>query len=266
MLSLKKYMAIAALLIRSALLLSACGSEAEPTGATLRTYEDQTNQTPTPTLPEHTPGATTTQAAVTTAAETEPRTTAAPTTEAPLADYEFNPEYTGIYLTRSGKIKSAEITDFDNTGLTPARYTEAGLKSFVNGRVTAYNTEKGGEPIKVELLQVRNKVAKLILSYASIEDFMAFQGSDFSVNFLALLDRESAIRGYDIRNLKDTSGNPMDLLSALRSADSKIVVVNGRIHITLNGNITAVSDNLIVTGNNAVRCDSDQGYSFIIFR
>ena len=251
MLSFRKIMAAVLILM---LLLTACN-------------EDVTQDTTTPagsqpvaTLPVNTSQNTTSQTT-----PSEPVSTQ-PTTEEVLADYPFEPATTGIYITRSGQIKSAELTDFDNSAFETARYSEIELKLFVESRVKAFNESQNKEAVTVDLLEVKDKVAKLILSYDTVDDFMTFQGSDFGVKSVTLLSRENAIRGYDIRNLKDASGNPVDLLTALRQSDLHVLVVSGKMHVTVNGNITALSEGLILTGVNSARCDSDQGNSFIIFR
>ena len=251
MLSFRKYIIPVLILL---LALTACSSDETPT-----TTADPSQ--PAATLPFNPSSHSTIQ----TTAPTE-GATAEPTTEEAPADYPFEPVTSGIYITRDGGIKSAELTDFDNSAFETARYSEAELKLFVQSRVKAYNEAKQQEAISVDLLQVKDKIAELILSYATFEDFMAFQGSDFGVRSLTLLTRENAIRNYDIRNLKDTSGKSVDLLTALRQADLHVLAVSGRMHVTVNGNITALSEGLILTGVNSVRCDSDQAVSFIIFR
>ena len=184
------------LLIMTLLLLAltACSSDETPT-----TTAGQSQ--PPATLPFNPSSHSTIQTTVPTEG-----VTAEPTTEEAPADYPFEPVTSGIYITRDGGIKSAELTDFDNRAFETARYSEAELKLFVQSRVKAYNEAKQQEAITVDLLQVKDKIAELILSYATFEDFMAFQGSDFGVRSLTLLTRENAIRNYDIRNLKDTSG------------------------------------------------------------
>ena len=251
MLSFKKYIVPVLVLL---LALTACSNDATPTS------------TADPSQPPATlPFNPSSHSSVQTTAPSE-AVTAEPTTEELPADYPFEPVTSGIYVTRDGGIKSAELTDFDNSAFETARYSEAELKLFVQSRVKAYNEAKQQEAITVDLLQVKDKIAELILNYATFDDFMTFQGSDFGVRSLTLLTRENAIRNYDIRDLKDPSGSSVDLLTALRQSDLHVLAISGRVHVTVNGNITALSEGLILTGVNSVRCDSDQAVSFIIFR
>ena len=273
--SLKKYILPLCLSLLLVLTLCACkedpatseaGTTAVPTLPVNRPTESQPATTSTAE-----PGSSTSASASTSTnpgiiISTEPETTAAPTTAEPLAYYPFEPGTTGIYLTRDGEIQSAEITDFDNSAFETPRYNIEDLKAFVDSRVKAYNDAKGTKAIKVESLAQKDQMAELILSYATIQDFMDFQGAEFGVRHLDLMTRENAIRNYDIKNLADTEGNKVDILTALKARDAKVLIVSGKTHITINGNISYLSDNLILTGVNSVRCDSDQGYSYIIFR
>lgn len=187
------------------------------------------------------------------------------TTES-LVDYPFEPTVTGIYMTRDGRILSAEITPFDNSSFSEPRYMEEGLKAFVQENVTSYNAAKGFEAVTVEELEVKDKVAKLVLGYDSLETFMDFQGKDFGIRQLRLVSRDEAVRNYDIQNLVDASGNEVGLIDALRSEDVMVLVISGRTTVTVNGNIRCFSRHVVSLGANAVRCDDEVGYSFIIFR
>lgn len=192
--------------------------------------------------------------------------TTEPTTTEPLAYYDFEPKTTGVFLTRSGEIRSAEVTPFDNSGFEEPRYDVEGLRSFVQETVDTYNTAKNSIAVSIHSLEVISGVASLVLSYDSLESFMDFQGSEFGIKQLKLTNREDAIRNYDIRNLVDTTGKHVDLLEAFRGEDILVLVISGKTSVTVNGNIYYLSQNLDVTGVNSVRCDDDVNLSFIIFR
>ena len=243
----KKYILISLLIL--VFLLAAC--------------QQNPQQTTSNDLPEGfpTPPATTSLSTTTTE-----NLTTVPTTTEPLADYPFEPTVTGIYMTRDGRICSAEITPFDNSSFQEPRYMEEGLREFVQSNVSNYNTAKGFEAVTMEELEVKNKVAKLVLSYDSVETFMDFQGKDFGIRNLRLVSRDEAVRNYDIQNLVDANGNEIGLLDALRGEDVMVLVISGRTTVTVNGNIRCFSQHLVSLGANAVRCDDEASYSFIIFR
>lgn len=185
---------------------------------------------------------------------------------AQLTVYEFEPEETGIFITRDGLVRSAEITSFDNSRFAKKRYDEKGLQEFVENTIREYNDAKGVEAVKLEEISVKDKKARLVLSYASVNFFLDFQGLDFGVRSLSVLPRDTAIRNYDIYDLVDPYGNTVDLMDALHMDDLKIIVVSGNVSIALEGDISYLSSGMVVTGKNSARCVDDQHYSFILFR
>ena len=146
------------------------------------------------------------------------------------------------------------------------RDDEEGLRNFVNERIAEYNANKKSDAVSVEKLKVQDGEATLILSYANTNYFLEFQGIDFNVKYLALLSRENAVKSYNISNLVDTSGEPVELLTALERDDVKVLVVTGKTMITVNGDILYTSADMILNGLNMVRCDDNVNYSFVIFR
>ncbi len=188
------------------------------------------------------------------------------TTEAPPPDYPFEPTVSGIYVTRDGEIRSAEVTPFDNSAFQDNRDDLDELKAFIESNVSTYNEAKGTEAVTIDSLTVEDGIATLMLTYASFNYFLDFQGDDFGIRYLTLLTKENAVRNYDIVNLTDPAGNPADLLVALERDDIKVLVVAGNGVVTVNGDILFLSDSLILNEVNTVRCTDVVSYAFIIFR
>lgn len=257
---LKKSLIPVVLILSLLLLLTACHKDPDP--ATLPGPSSTTEAT---TAEPESEQASTTKQPTTTVPRTK-ATTTQPTTEPPLADYPFEPTGSGIYVTRDGVIKSAEVTSFDNRKYPQVRYDETELKEFIDAEVKAFNEEKKTNAVTVEELTVKGGEATLILNYADFDSFLEFQGTDFEVKHLALLSREDAVRKYNINNLVDTAGVKTDLLIALQDTDVQVLVITGKTLVTLNGDICYMSDGMSMTGVNMVRCEDDVNYSYIVFR
>ena len=249
------------------LLLTACGCGREPDTTTTESGLPGSDISPTA------PAGTTKAVTPSSTGKTQPsdsKTTASPVippaTDIPKADYPFEPTTSGIYVTREGDIRSAEITSFDNSTFPDKRYDEAELKTFIEENVKTYNEAKGTEAVTIDSLTVKDGTAELLLSYFSFTYFLDFQGDDFGIRYLALLTKENAIRNYDIGSLKDPAGNPADLMIALEQEDIKVLIVAGTGNVTVNGDIYFLSESLVLNDVNSVTCTDDAGYSFIIFR
>ena len=76
----------------------------------------------------------------------------------------------------------------------------------------------------LEELSVKNGEAKLLMSYASLNYFLEFQGADFNIKHLAIMSRENAVKNYNIVNLVDPAGEPVELTTALSNAKVKVLV------------------------------------------
>lgn len=257
---LKKSLISVILILGLLLMLTACGGKEDPP-----TLPGPGTAETTAPVTESEQGSTTKEP-TTTARRTKAPTTTQPTTEPPLADYPFEPTGSGIYVTRDGVLKSAEVTSFDNRKFPQVRYDEAELKEFIDKEVKAFNDSKKENAVTVEELTVKGGEATLVLNYAGFDSFLEFQGPDFDVKHLALLEREDAVRKYNISNLVDTSGVKTDLLIALQDSDVKVLVVTGKTLVTLNGDILYMSAGMSMTGVNMVRCEDDVNYSYVVFR
>ena len=256
---LKKSLIPVVLILSLLLLLTACHKDPDPA-----TLPGPSSTTESATGDPGSEGSTTKQP-TTTATRTK-ATTTQPTTEPPIADHPFEPTGSGIYVTREGVIKSAEVTSFDNRKYPQVRYDETELKEFIDAEVKAFNEAKKKNAVTVEDLTVKGGEATLILNYADFDSFLEFQGADFGVKHLTLLSREDAVRKYNINNLVDTAGVKTDLLIALQDTDVQVLVITGKTLITLNGDICYMSSGMSLTGVNMVRCEDDVNYSYIVFR
>ena len=248
------------LILATLLVLASCGKPEEP-----GTLPNPAETTATQGAPE-TDSAGHTVATTRNTDRTKATTTVEPTTEPPLNDYPYEPTGTGIYVTREGDIISAEVTPFSNKAFSETRYDEKGLKEFVEQSIKEFNEEKKSEAVTLEELTVKSGEAKLVMSYASLNYFLEFQGADFNIKHLAIMSRENAVKNYNIVNLVDPAGEAVELTTALSNAKVKVLVVTGRSLITVNGDILFFSSGMLMTGKNSVRCDDDINYSFVVFR
>ncbi|MBQ4425625.1 MAG: hypothetical protein II882_07835 [Lachnospiraceae bacterium] len=235
---------ICALMLLSLLLcLAACGKQPSTTEGsnTDSTVQPSAPQTSRSSSEEH-------------SSETEE------STEDPLSDYPFEPTVTGIYLTREGKIQSAEVSSFDDP-----HYDKKTLLDFIADVVGEYNAAKGIEAVSIVSLEVADKKATLVLSYDEISHFMEFQGSDFNVSLIKVVTTEEAARDYTLTNLMKPDGTKVSAFNALKDEQQKVLIIKGDTSVTVNGDITALSKSFTVTGPNSARV-STETECFIFFK
>ena len=181
------------------------------------------------------------------------------TTQAP-ADYPFEPTVTGIYVTRDGRLMSAEVASFDNP-----HYELSGLQTFVLEQVNAYNDAKGTEAVILNDVKVADGKATLILEYSKFGYFLDFQGSDFGVASLRLMTTAEAAKDYTLNNLAAPNGTTVSAYQAVSDESAMVLAVVGDTSVTVNGDILFLSKNFTVTGVNSARVNTEEP-CFIFFK
>ncbi len=77
--------------------------------------------------------------------------------------------------------KDGSITDVSVEDYTESSFSIDDLERFVTDAVSDYNQKKGEDTISLESYTEENKIVKLIMNYNSIEDYNAFNGTEFSI-------------------------------------------------------------------------------------
>ena len=188
-----------------------------------------------------------------------------PKSTAEAVTIDFKPTATSIYVARDGSIRSAEITDFSNDGYDQDRYDAATLRSYVTGWVDKYNSAKGKASVRIETIDVTDKVATLILYYDSLNAFIDFQGEDFGITSLRVGTAEFAARNFALSGLKDAEGNTVTPIAALQDEDVTMVAVSGTSLISFAGEVKFLSGSLTLVDANTVWVSSKSD-TFIIFK
>ena len=194
-------------------------------------------------------------------------------------DVAFEPEASGIYVDRSGAVKSAELESFDNSAFEEARYDEAELKSFVEEAVIAYNQEKGAAavayaseleekdavlPVSVEKLEVKDAKAELILDYQSAEDYLVFNEADETITELVVQSAPSAVgAGISLDGLVNTKGETVDASKAKTNEKYTVLTLTGTTTAVVNGKIAGVSGDVAIQDEHTV---SISGSAVVLFR
>ena len=188
-----------------------------------------------------------------------------PKSTAEAVTIDFKPTATSIYVARDGSIRTAEITDFSNDGYDQDRYDAATLRSYVTGWVDNYNSAKGKASVRIETIDVTDKVATLILYYDSLNAFIDCQGEDYGLTSLRVGTAESAARNFALSGLKDAEGNTVTPIAALQDEDVTVVAVSGTSLISFAGEVKFLSGSLTLVDANTVRVSSKSD-TFIIFK
>ena len=189
----------------------------------------------------------------------------------------FHPEQSGIYVKKDGSVMGAEIASFDNSAFADERYQESELLTFVEDTVSTYNKECGAQAaaykkeaddlkVSIDRLEVKSEVATLILSYASVENYLEFNEGGEEVLTLAVQNAPEAVAaGMNLDGLKDAEGNAVDTTAAQTNEKYYVVAVSGNTAVTVDGKIIGVGEGVTVTGKKTATVLSEED-TLILFK
>ena len=112
----------------------------------------------------------------------------------------FEPKESGIFIRRDRHVIGAEVESFDNSSFETPRYSDTELIAFVEDSVRDYNEKKADLPyvreeelkdvkseedlvlpVCIQLIDVSDKVATVMLDYADSANYLAFNGTSEAV-------------------------------------------------------------------------------------
>lgn len=112
----------------------------------------------------------------------------------------YEPTESGIFIRRDRHVIGAEIESFDNSSFETPRYSDTELISFVEDSVRNYNEESANLPyvraeelenikseeelvlpVSIQMINVADNVATLLLDYQDSTHYLAFNGTSEAV-------------------------------------------------------------------------------------
>lgn len=171
----------------------------------------------------------------------------------------FSPEVSGVSISKKGTVTEVIREIFDESV-----YSKTELEEQLTSEVEAYNASAGDECVKQKSLKVKDGVAQLRLSYASVKDYAAFNDVKFYTG-----DVTGAVQqGYMFEGVfRAVTGGSVDTSNVvwgsaiINSSKDSVVVFEGPLLVEVPGEILYVSNNVSVTKKNTGVCsDSDRAY------
>jgi hypothetical protein len=138
-----------------------------------------------------------------------------------------------VFVRKDGSVVTTDVEEFDAD-----TYDEAGLKSYVDETISAYNDENGKDSIKRKSLSVKNGKATLTLAYASAQDYQNFTDIELFTGTLA----EALAAGYsfdeEFVGVKDGEITACSDTSVfLNESGYKVAIIRGNARVQVSGTI-----------------------------
>ena len=149
---------------------------------------------------------------------------------------DYSAKESTVYILKNGRVVSTDVETFDSSV-----YDEAGLESYVQDAISAYEQEYGSKKVTLKSLTFENGMATLIIEYASAEDYANFNKTELFAGSLA----ESLAAGYSFNmDFADVTGDvatECPASSFLGGEGYKVVIIKANTDVKVIGDICYLS-------------------------
>lgn len=179
---------------------------------------------------------------------------------------------TSLYIHRDGSIEAAVYEAFDEKA-----YQLEELKAFMEEAVSSYNQNtagitaaykkdhKEGLPVTIDSINLESEDAVLKMTYASSDDYLAFnEGDDSILNLLTAQVGEQEAYGCNLSEFSLVNAEGESYEEELKE-DASFVIVEGDKKILVEGKILCVSKGVVVTEKNTAEVTPEAGRCLIVF-
>ena len=196
-----------------------------------------------------------------------------------LFDHSYEPTQSGIYVASDRTIKSAEITELDNSDFSEPRYTQQGLSEFVKEAVCSYNESAAGVsmcglddegkdlPVLIDSLSYEGTKATLIMSFESASTYLDFFGTTqaLPVKELIVGDVEDGVNsGLTFDAMLDADGHEVSAMEITKHSEYMLIYISGSTEIQTQKKIAYYSRSITLKDEYTAVIDGGSGY--IIFK
>ena len=147
-------------------------------------------------------------------------------------------EESSVSLSDDGAVKTAIVEDFDKS-----YYDKDELQQMILEEVTSYNRSSGQGAVTVDKISVEEGIARVRMTYASSEDYAAFNDGIFFVGTIS----EAQQAGYDLNKVLVSVTDSLDTIGMsdmLAMKDVKILITDMKETISLDGRAFYISSNV----------------------
>ena len=149
-----------------------------------------------------------------------------------------------MYLGKNGKIELVNVEKFDKD-----YYSKSELKAYIKQTIAEYEETKDSGEVSMDSFSVNNKIAKVLLTFDSVDTYKAFQGEEFQVIPAEEVEDNLVLPDTFVDAEKDTK---VDKETVLKNKELKFLIVVEALSIQLEGTIKYYSE-ANLTGDNLIQ-------------
>lgn len=154
--------------------------------------------------------------------------------------------------------KDGSITESIQETLDAAYYDSSELQAMVNAEVQEYNGKNGEDSVKVKSYRAEGDTVKLVLTYASAEDYAQFNNVEFSYGSLIHAQLEGYL--FDVPYQRISGGSAVQTVSGsevIKHMDADVLVVRAPLEIKVPGSVLFTSTNAEMISDNIVHATGE---------
>ena len=159
-----------------------------------------------------------------------------------------------IKISKDGKIEETSVEDFDSSV-----YDENGLKELVDSEIASYNGQASdSEAVKLSKLTFKNNSAKLIIDYASAEDYASFNSTDIRLADASEVTFPSSVTSVD-------DGKIIDASAARDEVKGTAVLTKASVTIITPKKIRYYGDNIVLIDSKTAKVTAGETDAIIVY-
>lgn len=123
------------------------------------------------------------------------------------------------------------------------------MKAYIKQTIAEYEETKDSGEVSMDSFSVNNKIAKVLLTFDSVDTYKAFQGEEFQVIPAEEVEDNLVLPDTFVDAEKDTK---VDKETVLKNKELKFLIVEEALSIQLEGTIKYYSE-ANLTGDNLIQ-------------
>ncbi len=137
------------------------------------------------------------------------------------------------------------VTEIVQETLDKSYYDAAELEEMIHSSVEAYNQKHNGDSVKIVSYKEDDGDVTLKLSYASTEDYAAFNNIEFYQGSIINAQMEGYLFDTSFYRIKDgkQSGDAVDSSAVFNDMSAEVVIVQAPLEVHVDGKVRYISTN-----------------------
>lgn len=154
-------------------------------------------------------------------------------------------------IEKDGRLQDVSVEDYSGVD-----YDMSSLEEFINQEISDYNTQAGADSVVLSKLEIDGTMVKLLLSYADMDDYNAFNHTSYEYGNLT----DMKLSG-DFTSVADGSTVKA---ADIQDAGVKVLKIEDAMNIVCKSGVLYYNSN--VTAENGVFTASGEGTAIIILK